>query len=108
MRLLFCALAALLFAAPAQAFHKPSHNPPGQGLPVCSCLAVEIQESVFFHRDRLVFDQGLRNIVGVMIVLGEMECTEPDPEFQTSGEATLRAILFRLDGIEAQDQDFCR
>ncbi len=108
MRYLFIVFVALLLAAPAQAFHKPNHNPPGQGLPVCSCLAVEIQQSVFFHRDRLVFDQSLRGVVGVMTVLGEMECTEPDPEFQTSGEATLRAVLFLLDDVQAQDQAFCR
>ncbi len=108
MRLLLCAAVALLLATPAQAFHKLDHVPPGQALPVCDCLAVEIRQSVFENSERLVFDQSLRNLVGVLTVMGEMECVEPESGFVGSGEATLRHIIFLLDGIQSQDQEFCR
>lgn len=109
MKLLLCTFVALLLVAPAQAFHKPDHIPPGQALPVCDCLAVEIRQSVFFNAERLVFDRNIRDLIGVLTVLGEMECTDPGPDgFPSPGEPTLRTVLFILDGIQSQDQDFCR
>lgn len=108
MKLLLCTFVALLLAASAQAFHKPDHIPPGQALPVCDCLAVEISQSVFDNRHRLVVEPSLRDVVGALTVSGSMECTEPVPGSATPGEAMLRAVLLLLDGIQAQDQEFCR
>ncbi len=108
MKLLFSVFVALLLAIPAQAFHKPNHAPPGLALPLCGCLAVEIQESVYFNREKLVANPNLRDIVGGLMVLGEMTCTGQGPDYSLRGEAMLRAILVLLDDIQTSDQDFCR
>ncbi len=107
MRLLF-AVILLLGVSPAQAFHKPTHVPPGIALPVCDCLAVEIRHSAFDNRDRLVVDQALRDVVGALTLSGSMECTEPEPGSATPGEAMLRMVLTLLDGTPAWDQEVCR
>ncbi|KKL47400.1 hypothetical protein LCGC14_2335880, partial [marine sediment metagenome] len=56
MKPLFCVLAVLLFATPAQAGHKVSHSPPGHEL-LCDCVISEVRQSVFENSERLVFDR---------------------------------------------------
>ena len=107
MKPLFCVLAVLLFATPAQAGHKVSHSPPGHEL-LCDCVISEVRQSVFENSERLVFDRNIRDVVGTLMVLGAMECTEPTPESMTPGEAYLRHIILLLDGIQSPDQEFCR
>ncbi len=89
------ALAALLFATPALAGHKDSHNPPGHSPdpdPVCDCLIVEVGQSVRFHRDAI--DPNREDIIGGLMVRGALECVvAPDPGFPNFGEAAFRSIL---------------
>ncbi len=108
---LICFLAFALNFSPAYSNHKIGHaTPPGlqDKQAVCDCLAVEIRQSVFENSARLAGDQQTRELIAILTVFGSMECTEPDPDFATVGEALFRAAMLELTGIEAVDQEFCR
>lgn len=95
LQTLSCVLVLLLFAVPALAEHKVSHNPPGNSPDpnlVCDCMIVEVGQSVRFHRSEI--DPNLKDIIGGLMVRGALECfVNPDPGFPNFGEATYRAIL---------------